>query len=133
MKYSRGTNPNSRKKRVYYINDDYFKTTNLENCYYAGWIAADGNITNKNYLNIGISLKDKEIFDKFLESTNSNYRICEYLSKNKFPTVSLSIKSDTFSLTAGTSYEFRYYIGNGPLVLSTDNTAEVFFNLVQYC
>lgn len=93
-KYKRGKNPNSWKKRSYQINDNFFDNLNMLNCYYAGWIAADGCISDTNYLNIGISLKDKILFDNFLRDTNSNYRIGKYLAKNKFETVSLSIKSD---------------------------------------
>ena len=35
-------------KRKYFCNDNYFKNLTIENCYWAGFIAADGWIDRKN-------------------------------------------------------------------------------------
>jgi len=45
----------------------------------------------------------------------------------------LSISTDTFELTAGITYDFRYSVSDGPIVISTANDGEVFFKLIQYC
>jgi hypothetical protein len=45
----------------------------------------------------------------------------------------LSIKSDTVELTEGITYDFRFAVQDGPIVISTANDGEVFFNVVQYC
>ena len=63
-------------------------------------------------------MKDKEIFDRFLESTNSNYKICEYLYKDKFPTVALSIKSDNICSDLKTNFNI---IPRKSLILTPPN------------
>jgi hypothetical protein len=45
----------------------------------------------------------------------------------------LSITTDTFELTAGVAYDFRYSVSDGPIVISTSNDGEVFFKLIAYC
>jgi len=52
----------------YSLNEDYFSEINENTLYWAGFIAADGSIsvTKKGYsLNIGLSIKDKVILDRF--------------------------------------------------------------------
>jgi len=74
------------------------------------------------------------MFDTALPST-SVITIQSYMNTgtvaNTVP--GLSIKSDTVELTSGTTYDFRYSVSGGPIVISTANDGEVFFNIVQYC
>jgi hypothetical protein len=48
-------------------------------------------------------------------------------------TVGFSMVSDTVVLTAGTAYDFRYDVSGGPIVVSTNNSGQLFFNVAQYC
>lgn len=101
MKYSRGKNPNSKKKRVNTINDMFFFFPTEINCYWAGLLAADGNITNK-VINISLQEKDKNQVILFNNQLNSSYSVKRYVAKKKFPYYSLSftseqIKNDLFN------------------------------------
>jgi len=51
-------------------NENFFNEPNLENCYWAGWIASDGNIL-KNRLCLRIATYDKQVLLNFKESINS--------------------------------------------------------------
>ena len=53
-------------KYKYTVNEDYFKNYTLENCYWAGFIAADGNI-NQSFtaLSITLSERDNSHLEKF--------------------------------------------------------------------
>lgn len=67
-----------RIEKTYEVNDDYFSELTNENCYYAGFIAADGNIDQtKTKLTIGLSVKDKNFLEKFSQDLKSNYNIYE--------------------------------------------------------
>ena len=81
LENTRGKSVNSRKHREYYINDNFFEIPNLINSYWAGFIAADGNIS-KDYrqLSFGLASKDKIILENLLKDTNSNYIIRDYKS-----------------------------------------------------
>lgn len=72
--------------RKYSINKEYFKIPTIENCYWAGFIAADGNISG-NRLSIGLAHKDKNLLDCFckdLQYTNTvkSYKNNVYLGVN---------------------------------------------------
>ena len=65
-----------RVERTHKINDNYFSELTNDNCYYAGFIAADGNIDiSKTRLTIGLSEKDKIFLENFLQDLNSDYII----------------------------------------------------------
>lgn len=83
----------ARRERKYKINDHFFSIISEVNSYYAGFIAADGNI-NKNYPNLTITLsrKDAPFLEKFIENLESDYPIREYES-NEFPVSSLIVTS----------------------------------------
>ncbi|NYO85812.1 hypothetical protein G4A66_28110, partial [Escherichia coli] len=52
--------------RTYKRNDSYFSTPNLENCYWAGFIAADGNIRQNNQtFAIALAKKDRQHLEQF--------------------------------------------------------------------
>lgn len=58
---------NKNNLRKYSVNKEYFKVPNVENCYWAGFIAADGCISNKNRLSIGLKRDDISHLDKFVK------------------------------------------------------------------
>ncbi len=74
------------------------------------------------------------MYDSALPST-SIITIKSYMNTGTVADTSpgFSIVSDTVVLTAGTTYDFRYSVSGGPIVVSTDNTGELFFNVAQYC
>lgn len=53
--------------RLYSINKDYFKRMTVQNCYWGGLIAADGNVRNGNKLAIAVALKDTDMLKAFVE------------------------------------------------------------------
>jgi len=60
----------------YSINNNFFSVYTPESCYWAGFIAADGNIY-KNVLTIAISQKDQFHIKNFLNTIQSNHPIYE--------------------------------------------------------
>ena len=59
--------------RRYNVNKESFKYYNSNSCYWAGFIGADGNITDSGRLSIGLKKEDSEHlvkFNNFLEYTN---------------------------------------------------------------
>lgn len=92
----RGKSVNSRKVRTYNINDNFFTVVDQCNSYWAGFIAADGNIS-KDYklLSFGLAAKDKIILENFIKDTNSENVIREYKSNSK-DCVALQITSEQF-------------------------------------
>lgn len=93
MIYSRGKNPNSKKKRVHYINDNYFETPNFENCYWAGLLAADGNISKK-VVTISLQERDCDQIEKLNKALSSNYSVKHYFAKSIFPYCCLAFSSE---------------------------------------
>jgi hypothetical protein len=75
--------------RKYTINDSYFSSINLQNSYWAGFIAADGCIT-KNYIKIMISIKDIKLLRQFKKDIEYTGPI--YISK-KLKRCSLEFRS----------------------------------------
>lgn len=60
-------------RRLYSFNENYFNIPNIENCYWAGFIAADGCLSNKSYgLHIILSQKDTQILENFKQHTSYN-------------------------------------------------------------
>lgn len=67
------------KSPKYSHNQNYFSIPNIENCYWAGFIAADGYVSkNKRILGIKLNRKDKQHLSKFKQVINSNYPIHDY-------------------------------------------------------
>lgn len=65
--------------RKYSVNKSYFTIPNEENCYWAGFIAADGCVSDNNALSIKLQTRDKElleVFTKNIQYTNNvkNYK-----------------------------------------------------------
>lgn len=93
---------NGKDKRKFSVNNNFFSNINLLNCYWAGFIAADGNIREKvNNICIGLSYKDNQhlhIFAKDCEYTGTvkireykNIKIGNYLPKDVIKTCHIEI------------------------------------------
>lgn len=77
--------------RKYLLNHNFFSTPNEENCYWAGFIAADGHLV-KNTLQINLSIKDIQHLEKFLKSIQYTGSIHQY-KNGGHPCASLRITS----------------------------------------
>lgn len=90
----KGKHLNSKNRRKHHINDDFFSEVNELNSYWAGFIAADGNISKNNKcLTITLSIKDESILSRFLRDTKSDYKIMYGKSKG-FDICSVKITSE---------------------------------------
>ena len=71
-------------KRIYKVNEDFFKCINTEEkAYILGFICADGHI-DKDRLNIIVSIKDKDILKKIRNALHSNHPIKEVKRLNPY-------------------------------------------------
>lgn len=89
-----GKGPQNGKVRKYSINDNFFSDKSLRSVYYAGFIAADGNISNtRSQLTIAVSSKDKDLLNNLQKDINSTYSIHEGVCRSKFPYCFISYTS----------------------------------------
>lgn len=82
--------------RKFNVNDNFFSVPNDLNCYWAGFIAADGSITN-NKLSIVISEKDLDLLKRFKKDIGAENEIKFYeqkLNNKKFKQCSIVIYSN---------------------------------------
>lgn len=93
MKKRLGIKPNpignapftARGKVLYKINDDFFETPNLLNCYYAGFFAADGCVQQgQRICTVALSSKDKEWLSDFAKHLDYEGPLYEGVAKKKF-------------------------------------------------
>ena len=71
-------------KRIYGVNEDFFKCINTEEkAYILGFICADGHI-ERDRLNITVSIKDKDILEKIRKAMQSNHPIKEVKRTNLY-------------------------------------------------
>lgn len=71
-------------KRIYAVNEDFFKCINTEEkAYTLGFICADGHI-ERDRLNITVSIKDKNILEKIRCAMHSNHPIKEVQRTNPY-------------------------------------------------
>lgn len=90
-----GKGPQNGKVKKYSLNDDFFSDKSLRSVYYAGFIAADGNISSKYpQLTIAVSSKDKEFLSNLQHDINSTYSIHEGIQRGEFPYCSICYTSD---------------------------------------
>ena len=68
----------SELMRTYRYKRDYFSKLTLENCYWAGFIAADGCIHDDGTLTIELAIKDKKHLDKFANAVCYTGSLREY-------------------------------------------------------
>lgn len=81
-------------RNKYTLNENYFDILTTENCYYAGFIAADGCVSKSGkVLGIGLSSKDKQQLVNFLDSISCDAKIYHYVKNNKYGCDSISITS----------------------------------------
>lgn len=74
--YKTGYHPNSGIKRTFTLNENYFSNITIQNSYYAGFIMADGNITqDKKYLTISLSRKDRSFLESFIKDISATYSV----------------------------------------------------------
>ena len=80
-----GINYSSHYKGIYSCNDKFFSEDTEESFYWAGFIAADGNLKIRRnatkIIKICLALKDKDHLDKFKLSIKSNHPLKEYKVK----------------------------------------------------
>jgi len=62
----------SKAKRLYNVNSNYFSNNTLETFYWAGFIAADGCITDDGRLQLGVATKDLAHLKKFMRAVQYN-------------------------------------------------------------
>lgn len=68
----------------YHKNHTFFTTPNKINSYWAGFIAADGNISKKgNTLTLSLSAKDKQHLQKFNSLVSTDYHIREFQAEKE--------------------------------------------------
>lgn len=67
----------------YVRNEDFFQTPNLENCYWAGFIAADGCITKTNSISLHIQSQDKHLLEAFKQQCGFVGPITDLQTYNK--------------------------------------------------
>lgn len=72
---------NNYRIRKYSFDIDFWKTPNLINCYFAGFIAADGYINNKSLV-LSLSTKDLIVLEKLKQACNFTGTIRSYERKN---------------------------------------------------
>lgn len=84
----------ARKLRKYQVNDAYFTNLTLENCYYAGFIAADGCII-KNQLVIGLSGIDRPWLEAFKGALKAESPIKDRVHKKEYHQCYLNVTSET--------------------------------------
>lgn len=82
-KYGIGKNPNSHLRGVYKVNSKFFNKPNLNNSYWAGFIAADGNIRRETVLRIKLSTRERGHLDIFSKQLAFGGKIHTYEQRSK--------------------------------------------------
>lgn len=83
-----------KEKTGTYCNENFFEIPNIENCYWAGFLAADGSLTYKNSLSLQISNKDFEHLQKFSSAISFTGKLSNYIRKNGVGMCAMTIKSE---------------------------------------
>lgn len=93
-----------RTRHVYNFNHDFFKYQSINNAYWAGFIAADGNIKkNTHLLRIEISQLDIHLLQNFKNEIESNNPIYLY-NKNRL-SCSIEIYSKNITMDLKNNYK----------------------------
>lgn len=97
----KGKHKNSRKLRVYGVNDDYFNKYTNESCYYAGFIAADGNIGTHNDTILTINLQKRDIkwLEDFKDAIGFEGKIAWGLTRGIYPFCVIKLTSQKICKT----------------------------------
>ena len=78
------------KTRKYSVDFDYFKYFTIQNCYWAGFIAADGCIVDNNYnrsVQMSLQRRDKHILERFVNDSKFSGFVKDTISNNKLQSV----------------------------------------------
>lgn len=89
-----GGNPKGR--RLYTINHNAFSDASPEALYWAGFLAADGNIKNPGIIRITLAARDRHHLEKFLSFIGSNSPIRNHMGKigdREYPQVRIEVYS----------------------------------------
>lgn len=62
-------------RKIFNCNENLFKEETEQSFYWAGFLAADGNISDENRLSIHLSIKDKEHLEKFIKDISYSGKI----------------------------------------------------------
>ena len=97
---------NLNKQKKYLINDNYFSIPNLENSYWAGFIAADGCIKGKKSTELSIALhrKDEVLLNQFQKDIGYTGPLHYSNYKNEPRYVTLNIVSENFTRFLKTNF-----------------------------
>ncbi len=99
----RGKSSFSRKVREYDCDDEFFNEINQDSAYWAGFIAADGNIkSNKNYNSIIVALasKDKGHLESFAKAINFNGPIHDYEIEYSYNDIESTKERSSITITS---------------------------------
>jgi hypothetical protein len=69
------------------INSNYWKTDGFAEAYWAGFIAADGSVSEDGRLEIGLQASDERHLIKLKEALGSQHKIEHKLANRKYPSV----------------------------------------------
>ena len=143
------------KKRAKPINHDFFSTPTQDNCYYLGFLAADGCVRkDRNEIKISLSSIDKQFLEDMKKNMNSSNEIKTYISNDgfeycEFRFTSLQIKNDiskygivpnktkigismqSIPLEYKLAFIKGYFDGDGSLVINK-NTKQVKVSFVSH-
>ncbi len=80
-------------KRKYPINEQMFDKINNKSAYWLGFLYADGNCTTENRIRLQLSLKDKDVLNKFRNFMQSNTRPIKLKDNNGYPACHFGFRS----------------------------------------
>lgn len=79
-------------RKIYSFKEDFFDIPSIQNCYWAGFIAADGCVTDDNLLSFSQSGKDHQLLESFKEQCEYTGRVKKIIRYGK-PISTLAINS----------------------------------------
>ena len=65
------------RHKIYTLNNNFFSIPNKLNCYYSGWLSADGSV-RKNQLRIELNRRDRCLLENFKKDLNATNPIKDY-------------------------------------------------------
>lgn len=74
----------SLASKRYTHDEHFFDSPNILNCYWAGFIAADGCVTDDGLLSFSLSRKDRSILEKFTKCINFTGPLKDYCCDGKY-------------------------------------------------
>ena len=94
IQIDKNINYTGRKQRKYNVNDSFFDKLNELNCYYGGFIAADGYVRKEDgSINLELAEKDKCVIENFKKDLKTDAPIKEHICKKIFKMNSISFTS----------------------------------------